>query len=91
MKDFILNIWYDAQYILMYSVRGMLWAVVVALMTVLVSAFMPKEIIIFSNSISLMPYHLALYAIGTIYALQILVTFWVKDYKRNYIPRWLRD
>lgn len=90
MKDFFLNLWYEVQYLLMYSVRGMVWASVILLFTVLVDSMMPREIAFLNDYyISLEQYHLALYAIGGIYALQIFIVTWIKDYRREYLPRWL--
>lgn len=90
MKDFFLNLWYEVQYLLMYSVRGMVWASVILLFTVFVDSMMPREIAFLNGYyISLEPYRWAVYAIGGIYALQIFIVTWIKDYRREYLPRWL--
>lgn len=89
MKDFFLNLWYEVQNLLMYSVRGGFWALIILLLTVYIDSVIPTEAAIFNQYISLKPYHLALYAIGGIYALQTYLTIWIKDYKREYLPRWL--
>lgn len=89
MKDFILDMWYSVLHCLIYSLRGITRASVILLVTILVSSMMPKEIAFLSQPISLELYHSALYAIGVMYALQILITTWIKDYRREYLPRWL--
>ena len=90
MKDFFLNLSAEVQHLLMYSVRGMTLASVILLLTIIVDSIMPKEVAFLNNYyISLEPYHLALYAIGGIYAVQIFIVTWIKDYKREYLPHWL--
>ena len=90
MKDFFLDIWCAIQHSLMYSFRGAAAASVILLVTVFIDYMMPREVAFLNNYyISLEPYHLALYAIGGIYALRIFIVTWIKDYKREYLPRWL--
>ncbi len=89
MKDFFLDMWFAIQHSLVYSFRGAAAASVILLVTVFIDYMMPREIAFLSNYISLESYHLALYAIGGIYAIQIFITTWIKDYRREYLPRWL--
>ena len=89
MKDFFLDIWCAIKHSLIFSFRGAIWASVILLFTVFIDSMMPREIAFFSNYISLEPYRSALYAIGGIYAMQTFITTWVKDYRREYLPRWL--
>ena len=73
----------------MYSVRGVTRASIILLATIFIASMMPKDIAIFTQHISLESYHFAVYAIGMVLALEVLVTTWIRDYKRDYIPRWL--
>ena len=73
----------------MYSIRGMTRASIILLTTIFIASMMPKDIAIFTQRISLESYHFGVYAIGMVLALEVLVTTWVRDYKRDYIPRWL--
>lgn len=91
MKDFFIDMWCAIKYSLIYSFRGAIGASVILLFTVFIDSMMPREIAFLSHNISLEQYHLALYAIGGIYALQTFVTTWIKDYRGEYLPRWLLD
>ncbi|WP_286707791.1 hypothetical protein [Psychrobacter sp. UBA2514] len=89
MKEFILGVWYSIIHCSMYSVRGVTRASIILLATIFIASMMPKDIAIFTQHISLESYHFAVYAIGMVLALEVLVTTWIRDYKRDYIPRWL--
>lgn len=89
MKEIIFDIWFWIIHCLMYSVRGMTRASIILLVTIFIASMMPKDIAIFTQHISLESYHFAVYAIGMVLALEVLVTTWIRDYKRDYIPRWL--
>lgn len=91
MREFFSNMWCAVQYSLIYSFRGAIGASIILLFTVFIDSMMPREIAFINHYISLEPYHLALYAVGGIYALQTFITTWIKDYKREYLPHWLLD
>lgn len=91
MKGFIFNTFDSIVYCLMFSGRALLVATIMLITTLMITYFTPNEIEFLTQSISFMPFHMAIYTIGGIYAVKTFVTIWIKDYKNEYIPRWMLD
>lgn len=89
MKGFILNMFHSIVYYLMFAGRASLLATSVLMLTLIFVYFTPNEVEFLTQSISFMPFHMAIYMIGGICSVQVFITLWVKDYKNEYIPRWM--
>lgn len=91
MRNFIFNTFDSIVYCLMFSSRALLVATGMLMVTVTLAYFTPTKIEFLTQSISFMPFHMAIYMIGGIYAIKTLITIWVKDYRNEYIPHWMLD
>lgn len=91
MRNFIFNILDSIIYYCMFAGRALLVATTMLIVTLSATYFIPTEIEFLTQSISFMPFHRAVYIVGGIYTIQMFITIWIKDYKNEYIPRWMLD
>ncbi len=91
MKNFIFNMLDSIIYYCMFAGRALLVATIMLIITFSATYFIPTEIEFLTQPISFMPFHMAIYMIGSIYTIQTFITVWIKDYKNEYIPRWMLD
>lgn len=91
MKGFILNMFNSIVYYLRFAGRASLVTTGILITTVTLTYFAPSEVEFLTQSISLTPFHMAIYMIGGLCSIQVFITLWVKDYRNEYIPRWMLD
>lgn len=91
MRNFISNMFESIIYYCMFAGRALLVATFMLIVTLSATYFIPNEVEFLTQSISFMPFHMAIYIVGGIYTIQTFITIWIKDYKNEYIPRWMLD
>ena len=91
MKNFIFNMLDSIVYYCMFAGRALLVATIMLIITFSATYFIPNEVEFLTQSISFMPFHMAIYMIGGIYAVKTFITIWIKDYRNEYILRWMLD
>lgn len=85
----LMDIWYSMLNMLMYSIRGALFASVALLITFIIALNIPTSFNMNGMNLEIPYLRFGLMGYGLLQALGLWLTLWIKDYKRDYLPRWI--